>query len=791
MSLRHKLSRLWGQDADRPASNHRRSSSEANFELTMTLGVDAQPIASPQTLRKAASTTFQAFSNSLRSRARTFYSAPDQGEACPSASPEPQTPKKSGHVSAVLSSVRGRSSRRTRSALKDTLGTLDGPETPTKAEQSSHDHLSCKRLSLDSEQDHSSLEYTPIGDEPPRISTEIPRSTLEDSLQKHDGDDSRAPTVTPTKSGLPTKHSQPTTTPVHLQGERKQLWPSPHLRLRGMTLVEQASPEVAQVEVTSQGLSHVSSSKSPSAAINPAIADSDDQASANGQGGVEEISGSMLQNTTKDSPVFECERNSSEDFTGTFWPAGKVLKSSKRSSTEEGNETSAEAGMGPRDPWDKAQADRRKRHAALQSMHTASGDDPDRECLPINSQALLSDPDTQKGQSRAPDQLAQSSTLPPLLPSTQHTDIKEHLKIDSKSFLESSATKMTKKVKTVPSISSLHAQSSDTELPGHLSVNSLPLLSEPPSINSLPKIPGPLSVNSLPLLPEPRSISSLHGECSDAELRGSRPSISSLFAKSSDTEIPGSPPSVSSLNVECGDTEGPSSPSNGSNSAEGSSYNEYKTNKTLTHEMNERVASPTDPWCMLNYENRSDSSNDADESDSDDSDSDIVEPTPDELRRAAGKSIEGFTGSCGKYARYTSTPTPSSPSNSPPREFGRVYVKTYESNGRSGSPSDPAWCIAHNERVEAYIAAQSRKYMAYADQEVSDWPPGQQQATRDQRDAYLKRAVYEALCQFIYRCEQESADEADAEDLAAGDNADTPDDRKEGMPTMPSDTTES
>ncbi|KAI4230930.1 MAG: hypothetical protein LQ349_005939 [Xanthoria aureola] len=174
---------------------------------------------------------------------------------------------------------------------------------------------------------------------------------------------------------------------------------------------------------------------------------------------------------------------------------------------------------------------------------------------------------------------------------------------------------------------------------------------------------------------------------------------------------------------------------------------------------------------MLNYENRQDSSNDAEESDSCDSSSDIVEPTPDELRRAAGKSIEGFTGSCGKYAR--------------------VYVKTYESNGRSGSPSDPAWCIAHHERVEAYIAAQSRKYMAYADQEVSDWPPGQQQATRDQRDAYLKRAIYEALCQFIYRCEQESADEADAEDLAAGDNADTPDDRNEGMPTMPMDTTES
>lgn len=767
------------------------SSSEANFELTMTLGVDAQPIASPQTLRKAASTTFQAFSNSLRSRARTFYSTPDQGEASLSASPEPQTPKKSGHVSAVLSSVRGRGSRRTRSALKDTLGTLDGPETPTKAEQPSHDHLSCKRLSLDSEQDHSSLEYTPIGDEPPRISTEIPRSTLEDSLQKHDGDDSTAPAVTPTKSGLPTKHSQPTTTPVHLQGERKQLWPSPHLRLRGMILVEQASPEVAQIEVTPQGLSNVSSSKFPSAAIDPAIADSDEQASANGQGGVEEISGSLLQNTTKDSPVFECERNSSEDFTGTFWPAGKVLKSSKRSSTEEGNEICAEAGMGPRDPWVKAQADRRKRHAALQSMHTASGDDPDRECLPINSQTLLSDPATQKGQSRAPDQLAQFSALPPLLPSTQHTDIEEHLKVDSEGFLEPSAITMTKKVKIVPSSSSLHANSNDTELPGHLSVNSLPLLQEPPSISSLPQLPGHLSVNSLPQLPGSPSNSSLHTECSHAELQGSPPSISSRYAKSSDTEIPGSPPSVSSLNVECGDTERPSSPSNGSNSAEDSSYNEYKPNKTLVHETNERVASPTDPWCMLNYENRSDSSNDADESDSCDSDSDIVEPTPDELRRAAGKSIEGFTGSCGKYARYTSTPTPSSPSNSPPREFGKVYVKTYESNGRSGSPSDPAWCIAHNERVEAYIAAQSRKYMAYADQEVSDWPPGQQQATRDQRDAYFKRAVYESLCQFIYRCEQESADEADAEDLAAGDNAETPDDRNERMPTMPMDTTES
>ncbi|KAI4265993.1 MAG: hypothetical protein L6R38_009023 [Xanthoria sp. 2 TBL-2021] len=700
---------MWGQDTERPVSGHRRSSSDAKVELAATSDADAQPIASPKTLRKAASTTFQAFSNSLRSKAQTFYATPNRAEGGPSGSPEPQTPRKTGHVSALLSSVRGRGSRRTQSALRDTAEPLDGPETPTKVEHSSHEHSS-----LDFGHDHSPIEYTPIDDEPPRISTEIPRSTLEDSMNDHHGDGVTTPAVTPTKSGLSTKHSQPTTSPGALHCERKQLWPSPHMRLRGMALVEQASPKVAQAEATPQGLSRLSPSRSRSAAIDPAIAQSGDEDSVSDQDRAEELSISMLQSAAKGSHVFECDRKSSEDFTGTFWPAGKVLKSSKRSSTEE---TSAEAGMGPRDPWDKAQADRRRRHAALQSMYTASGEDSDRENLPINSRTLLNEPDAPKGLSREPDQLAQSSAISPLLPPTQDTYIEEHLKAAYEGSPESSVNTMTKKVKVVPSISSLHA-------------------------------------------------------------------------KSSDTERPSSPHSVSSLHAECGDTERPSSPSSGSNPAQDSSHDEFTTNKALRQKINEPVASPANPWRMLNNEIGQDSSKpyDADESDPSDSSSDIVRKTESEFRRATVKSIEGFTSSVGKYARYTSTPTPSSPSNSPPREFGKVYVKYYESNGRSGSPSDPEWRVAHQARVDAYITAQSRKYMAYCDQEVSDWPPGQQPRTADgkidRRMLSRNRANYEALCQFIYRCEQESADEADAEDLAADDCDHTPGNRNNRLRHM-------
>lgn len=703
---------MWGQDTERPVSGHRRSSSDAKVELAATSDADAQPITSPKTLRKAASTTFQALSNSLRSKAQTFYATPNQAEGASPGSPEPQTPRKAGHVSALLSSVRGRGIRRTRSALRDTTEPLDGPETPTKVQPSSHEHPSNEHSSLDFGHGLSPIEYTPIDDEPPRISTEIPRSTLEDSLNDHGGDVT-TPAVTPTKSGLSTEHSQPTTSPGALHCERKQLWPTPHMRLRGLTLVEQASPKVAQAEATPQGLSRLSPARSRSAVIDPAIAQSGDEDSVNDQDRAEELSILMLQSAAKGSHVFESDRKSSEDFTGTFWPAGKVLKSSKRSSTEE---TSAEAGMGPRDPWDKAQADRRKRHAALQSMYAASGEDSDRESLPINSRTLLNDPDAPKGLSREPDQLAQSSAISPLLPPTQDTYIEEQLKADCEGSPEFAVNTMTKKVKAVPSISSLHA-------------------------------------------------------------------------KSSDTERPSSPPSVSSLDAECGDTERPSSPSSGSNPAQDSSHDEFRTNKALRQKINERVASPANPWRMLNIETSQDSAKpyDADESDPSDSSSDIARKTESEFRRATVKSIEGFTSSVGKYARYTSTPTPSSPSNSPPREFGKVYVKYYESNGRSGSPSDPEWLVAHQARVDAYITAQSRKYVAYCNQEVSDWPPGQQPRTADGKidwSILRNRANYKALCQFIYRCEQESADEADAEELAADDSDHTPSNRNDRLRHM-------
>ncbi|KAL8861490.1 MAG: hypothetical protein Q9178_002014 [Gyalolechia marmorata] len=765
MSLRHRLSRIWGQgtDNERPAKGHSRSNSEAKVQLVTTSDANDQPTLSPRRLHKAASTTFQAFSNSLRSKAQTFYVGPSQAEVGSTSPSEPSTPKKASHTQKVWSSVRSRRSPRNRITLKDSLVPLAGPETPTKTEHSS----------LDSEHEYSSFEYTPIG-AAPTIDTKIPRSSLEDS-QDDGGDDVTTPPVTPSKHEVLTEQSQPMTMSITFCCEPKHSWPSPQMRLKEMTLVEQSCPMVADETLPPLPPSPESY---PRAATELVDVKYNDEFSAKDQGVPEEQSGSataegpgktsafeshaLLQGVPKDRHLFEINRKSSEDFKGVFWPAGKVLKSSKLSSTgaetpqldiepfpdktdrnsssksaprksyaqvqqeqkpngtpsrmaakyeptriasaayeadTEGKTTSAEIGMGPRDVWDTAQADRRRRHANLQSIGTSSDDDSDLGIelnrSSLNDQTLLNDRTAHSTLSLEPDQLAQTganSSLP------RYIAIEGHLKTGIEGSPKSSTVTMTRKVNSVLSLDLLRAESRDIRQ-----------LRSPPS--------------------------------------SSRP-------------------------------------------AQYLSYDEYTTNRALRHKLHEGGTDvvvleegkekqdgsknflitsgldPNDPFekamAAANYAKQSRLDEPRAEGISKPIDVKRAEPKTydaDIESDLSDSSIEYPTSS--KYARYTSTPPRSPPSASPPREIGKCYSKFYPSTGRSGSPSDENWLKEHNARVEDYIAGQSDKYV-----DLTPRPRLADVSMVDRRLDLRNRASFQALCQFIYQCEQQSEDEADTLSLA-------------------------
>ncbi|KAI4274572.1 MAG: hypothetical protein LQ337_003840 [Flavoplaca oasis] len=729
MSLRHKLSRMWGQDTERPVSSHRKSSSEAKVQIAPTSDADALPAVSPKTLRKAASTTFQTFSNSLRSRAQAFYTAPlNQVEA--SGSPEPRTPRKPGHVSGLWSSVRGRGSRRTRSSLNEESAPLDAPETPTKIDRSSLDHSS-----LNPEDDGSPIEYTPIDDVPPKISTEIPQSSLVDANQ----DDVTTPAVTPTKFGSSINHSQSSTMPGTLRCEPKQLWPSPHMRLRGMTLVEPTPSIIGKTKETTQEIPHSPLPESLSAASDSAAVEQPILNEKSRDQTPTTDTSAISQSATRRPHIFESERKSSEDYKGTFWPAGKILKSSKRSSNSaespyeadiEGKETSAEAGMGPREPWDNAQADRKKRHAALQSMHMIS----DNESYP-NFERL-----------REPGELAQPVVVSSsFLPRDKYTE--EH---SSDTHPESSAIIMTKKVNVHP----LHAGSSNTER------SNGPMLVQdvPPTMKDISELTSSVMRTlklephqSQGLQPPPPGLGAQgqqepHLQWLSEDMFITLPEeFSHGWGLQSPTPEPGEQgqqephlqwPSEHMF------TTLPEEFSRGW--ALPKTYNgaEAKTQPSKTYTVEEASPEPSRTY-------------DADESDYNDSSSDIAHKLENERVRATTKRPKPWTSACEKYARYTSTPTPSSPSTSPPREYGKLYVKTYHSTGPIHDSSDPGYPEAHAKRVTAYMRSQNAKYLEMFDPNEID---------RSAEFAQSAQGAYLKLCQFIYQCERESQDEADAED---------------------------
>ncbi|KAL8728347.1 MAG: hypothetical protein Q9166_005490 [cf. Caloplaca sp. 2 TL-2023] len=351
-----------GASEDRPVNRpgHRRSGSEA----TPPAAPDTNgPTFTPRKLHKAASTTFQVFADSLRSKTQAFYVSPPITNAVPSGSPEPRTPKKSSRRSAIWSSVRSRGSR---SARRDKLTSHVDPQTPTKME---HPQLE------PAEDEYSSDDYVPVGDVP-RLKTEIPDSSLQDD------DDVTTPPITPNaKLESSTIPLMPVTSTV-LRCEPKQLWPSPHMRLRGMTLVDPVSTTVAKEsspresneplatdipEVSTDDSTPVDDAaheKNPSRIVENDVVseevvagsqDSQTLCSSEDEGYVAEVeaeSNTEMLATSASPPrislsrplsfkpiatdghrIREKDRRSSQDYKGTFWPAGKVLKVAKRSPT--------------------------------------------------------------------------------------------------------------------------------------------------------------------------------------------------------------------------------------------------------------------------------------------------------------------------------------------------------------------------------------------------------------------------------------------------------------------------
>ncbi|KAL8684276.1 MAG: hypothetical protein Q9224_006472, partial [Gallowayella concinna] len=239
MSLRHKFSRMFMRSTDGSTGasddqivnqlGHRKISSETAVKPAVTPDTNPQPAFSPRKLHKAASTTFQVFSESLRSKAQAFYVGSNQTEQATvkTVSPEPTTPKKSSHRPTIWSSVRSRGSRSTPRRKLPSQFKL--PETPTKTEHPQTE---------ESEEEYSPIEFNPIG-EIPKIKTQIPTHSLQDA--RHD-ENVTTPAMTPTLASSTNLETPNTSSTLHY-GPR-QLWPSPHMRLRQMKLAGTAPPTV-------------------------------------------------------------------------------------------------------------------------------------------------------------------------------------------------------------------------------------------------------------------------------------------------------------------------------------------------------------------------------------------------------------------------------------------------------------------------------------------------------------------------------------------------------------------
>ncbi|KAI4178368.1 MAG: hypothetical protein LQ346_007474 [Caloplaca aetnensis] len=425
MSLRDKFGRVWGRSSDsspkasegQPATqlSHRRFLSEIDARSPTPAEKKQEPLLSPRKLHKAASTTFQAFSESLRSRAQAFYVNSNKDEAAPSNDFEPKAPKRSPRRSALWSSVRSRRSR-------DPLGAVSTPEPEPEPETSTDEAFSPV------------VPYGPV----PQVALNIPELSLRDS---QDDDDVTTPPVTPKRQATALAPIPPST----LSSSSRQIWPSPHTQLKNLSITQAAStaddkPTGSNGEVQSSFNEEAPPPVATAALLvnvpvdaagneEDAIIEQKKQYRENGDaGGVSDGSTSGTVATVPSTARTSLSRHpsltkdlrgippaaeigSSEDFRGTFWPATKVIKSSKRSSrsstpiimdstgqsvdpsiipadaielpqaasdSSEAYEADDEAhagsppsvSMGPRGPWQEARARREKRYLALDAENT-------------------------------------------------------------------------------------------------------------------------------------------------------------------------------------------------------------------------------------------------------------------------------------------------------------------------------------------------------------------------------------------------------------------------------------
>ena len=96
-------------------------------------------------------------------------------------------------------------------------------------------------------------------------------------------------------------------------------------------------------------------------------------------------------------------------------------------------------------------------------------------------------------------------------------------------------------------------------------------------------------------------------------------------------------------------------------------------------------------------------------------------------------------------------------------EVRKCDTKHYAPTGRSGSPSDPVWLEAHREEIEESISATSRNTRYSHNGEDNQQTMLEVDRELDRIMEIRRKAVKNALCQFIYRCEQEAEDQADAD----------------------------
>ena len=131
--IRKKLSRVWNRSSEESSCSSREiyrtsiSSEDTRYSSnTVPSLLGSIKEASQGRLHKAASTTFQAFSDSIRAKTRIFYSNPTQLESAGQGSPEPKLSRKHGQRGLIwfsTDSCQGLPDRNNQCSAADSLGT--------------------------------------------------------------------------------------------------------------------------------------------------------------------------------------------------------------------------------------------------------------------------------------------------------------------------------------------------------------------------------------------------------------------------------------------------------------------------------------------------------------------------------------------------------------------------------------------------------------------------------------------------------------------------------------------